>query len=296
MITNVNRFGIISHPFYIECADLLSKILVVDPLKRASLSSVIHHPWLDKGHNEPINNHLPYRQPLTAIDSQVIQGMQGFGLGTFEAIEQKLLHLIFSPEYQHAAAKVDKNYQKKHNASNDTKWHRNLSIRRPNTYSQNDDPQTLPAMYDPLISIYYLVKERNEFDAKQMRLAGQGQSVRVGRSVSTSLTKPSLDTNPQLQRRKSERVPTSHYRPPIQENREQLERKSGVQAQSRMKSVDGKKDTQYRPPLQERRGQLEKRTTQSGIKSGDRETDIKPRSPNVTLGGRFIEEGTYIIQ
>lgn len=211
----------------IECVDLLSKILVVDPKKRETLSFVIHHPWMNRGYDEPISNHLPHRQPLKSIDPNVIQGMQGFGLGSPEEIETKLQRIISSSEYQFAANQVDHNYQQQKTnstaASNAahhdslTRWRRTISIKRnsPNTIHQSkkDDPQSLPAMYDPLISIYALVKERREFDEKLRLLQSGGYQspVQLGRSASTSLT-TSRSNNYDIRRRKTERVPPSHTR------------------------------------------------------------------------------------
>lgn len=217
---------------------------MVDPLKRETLSFVIHHPWMNKGYDEPVFNYLPHRQPLKSIDLQVIQGMQGFGLGSPEEIETKLERIICSPEYQYAATRIDENYQyyqqqqQKNNTNSNTttshhdntsnnslttKFRRTISIRRTNspsntTNNRKDDPQSLPAMYDPLISIYMLVKERREFDEKIRLLESGGYQspVQLGRSASTSLTTKSSsfasNTNQtDLRRRKTERVPPSHH-------------------------------------------------------------------------------------
>ncbi|GAA5800735.1 hypothetical protein HPULCUR_006171 [Helicostylum pulchrum] len=207
-----------------ECADLLSKILVVDPKKRETLSFVIHHPWMNRGYDEPISNHLPHRQPLKSIDPNVIGGMQGFGLGSPEEIETKLQRIISSSEYQFAANQIDHNYQQQKTNTNTTthhdsltRWRRTISIKRnsPNTINQSkkDDPQSLPAMYDPLVSIYALVKERREFDEKLRLLESGGylSPVQLGRSASTSLT-TSRSNNYDIRRRKTERVPPSHTR------------------------------------------------------------------------------------
>lgn len=164
--------------------------------------------------------------------------MRGFGLGTPEDIETKLLHIICSPEYQYAAAQVDQNYQlqqqrqqhdqqqhqqqsqQSQTESASHRWRRTLSIRRtaPSSASnmRKDDPQHLPAMYDPLISIYCLVKERRQFDEKCRLLESEGYQspVQIGRSASTSLTKSVRHANSHssLMRRKTERVPPSHTR------------------------------------------------------------------------------------
>ncbi|GAA5809810.1 hypothetical protein MFLAVUS_003225 [Mucor flavus] len=223
------KAGVVEYPEHLskECVDLLSKILVVDPKRRETLSFVIHHPWMNRGYDEPISNHLPHRQPLKSIDHNVIQGMQGFGLGSPEEIETKLQRIISSSEYQFAANQVDHNYQQQKTnsiaASNIThhdsltRWRRTISIKRnsPNMIHQSkkDDPQSLPAMYDPLISIYALVKERREFDEKLKLLESGGyhSPVQLGRSASTSLT-TSRSNNYDIRRRKTERVPPSHTR------------------------------------------------------------------------------------
>lgn len=210
---------------------MLSKILVVDPKKRETLSFVIHHPWMNRGYDEPIFNYLPHRQPLKSIDHHVIQGMQGFGLGSPQEIETKLERIISSTEYQYAANQIDNNYQhyqqQKTNNNNQslndntnslTRWRRTISIKRTSptnaNLSKKDDPQSLPAMYDPLISIYSLVKERKEFDEKVRLLQSGGYQspVQLGRSASTSLTTSSTSTNMDIRRRKTERVPPSHTR------------------------------------------------------------------------------------
>ncbi|KAG2198516.1 hypothetical protein INT47_008620 [Mucor saturninus] len=221
------KAGVVEYPDHLtkECIDLLSKILVVDPKKRETLSFVIHHPWMNRGYDEPIFNHLPHRQPLKCVDPQVIAGMQGFGLGSPHEIQSKLEKIISSTQYQTAAQQIDQNYQqqqKSHTPSmNDntnslTRWRRTISIKRssPPTLVGKDDPQSLPAMYDPLISIYALVKERRDFDEKVSLLQSGGYQspVQLGRSASTSLTTPSHGINSEIRRRKTERVPPSHTR------------------------------------------------------------------------------------
>ncbi|KAG1121362.1 hypothetical protein G6F42_012502 [Rhizopus arrhizus] len=209
--------GQVDYPDHLsrECVDLLSKILVVDPNKRETLSFVISHPWMNKGYDDMITNHLPHRHPLHEIDQKVIQGMKGFGLGSPERIEYKLERIIQSPEYQYAAQQIDQNYHQQHttyeNSNSLSRWRRNTSVKR--SAKPKDDPQTLPAMYNPLISIYYLVKERRELDEKIQMLESEGYQspVQIGRSASTSLSKSSKDTT-SVMRRKTERVAPSHRR------------------------------------------------------------------------------------
>jgi hypothetical protein len=181
----------------IDCLDLLSKIFVVDPKKRITLSAIKAHPWMNKGFEEPVRNYLPHRQPLESIDMEIVNGMNGFGLGEPEEIKEKLDKLISSPAYQVAALKIDQNYQKKANndqqLANKPKWRRTLSTRRTNQQTQ-DDFQSLPAMYDPLISIYYLVKERKESDERRRQLLeAESTPITLSRSTSTLIvsSKPS---------------------------------------------------------------------------------------------------------
>ncbi|KAI9259868.1 kinase-like domain-containing protein [Sporodiniella umbellata] len=209
--------GQVEYPDHLskECIDLLSKILVVNPAKRGTMSFVINHPWINRGYDDMISNHLPHRHPLHDIDQQVVQGMQGFGLGTPERIAYKLQRIIQSPEYQFAAQLIDQNYP--HPEKNDTRWRR--SVKRQTRAKEEDDPQTLPAVYNPLVSIYYLVQERRELDATLALLQSEGYQspVQLGRSASTSLSKSTKDSASQLMRRKTERVAPSHTRHALQD-------------------------------------------------------------------------------
>ncbi|CAO3653731.1 unnamed protein product [Mucor fragilis] len=171
-----------------DCLDLLSKIFVVDPSRRITLSAIQAHPWMNKGFEEPIRNYLPHRQPLEHIDMDIVNGMDGFGLGSPQEIAEKLQRIISSAAYQTAALKIDQNFQKK--ASDDQslaskpRWRRTLSTRKKTV--MQDDFQSLPAMYDPLVSIYHLVKERRESDQrKKQLLEAEPNPLALSRSTST---------------------------------------------------------------------------------------------------------------
>lgn len=160
----------------------------MDPSKRITLSAIKEHPWMNKGYEEPTRNYLPHRQPLETIDPEIVRGMHGFGLGSPEEIEDRLLRIISSSAYQKAALKIDQNYQKKANddqsLASKPRWRRTLSTRRKTVIQ--DDFQSLPAMYDPLISIYYLVKERRESDERKQRLLNaEPNPLALSRSTST---------------------------------------------------------------------------------------------------------------
>ncbi|KAL7748989.1 Serine/threonine-protein kinase [Sorochytrium milnesiophthora] len=79
---------------------LLSRILVVDPQKRATLAEIKMHPWirgagLTTGAGTLIDSHIPIRQPLTLpLDPYVIEYMRGFRFGTEELITRKLEEIV----------------------------------------------------------------------------------------------------------------------------------------------------------------------------------------------------------
>ncbi|CEI93550.1 Putative CAMK/CAMKL/KIN1 protein kinase [Rhizopus microsporus] len=189
-----------------DCLDLLTKIFVVNPKQRITLSAIRSHPWINKGYDEPINNYLPHRQPLETIDMTVVEGMQGFGLGTPDEIRSKLEMIISSSEYQSAATKIDENYQRKITEdqvfASRPRWRRRLSSSSRIKHQAKDDFQTLPAMYDPLISVYYLVKERKEAEERKRQLLDAPQTS-LTRSTSTHETKPSSSSSPALARRQT---------------------------------------------------------------------------------------------
>lgn len=172
---------------------------MVNPKERITLSGIQAHPWMNKGYEEPVRNYLPHRQPLESIDMEIVNGMHGFGLGSPEEIHQKLQRIVSSSAYQVAALKIDQNFQKK--ASDDRtlasrpKWRRTLSTRRKT--QMHDDFQSLPAMYDPLVSIYYLVKERKESDErKKQLLSTESSPITLSRSTSTLVASTHLASEP----------------------------------------------------------------------------------------------------
>lgn len=131
-------------------------MLVIEPTKRASMSELRVHAWMMKGYSSPIDNHVPKRKPLgLPLDKKVIEGMQGFEFGTSEQIQKELEEIISKEEYQIAARKLSLNDKYiKHSSG--------LFKQQKSYVCAMDDPQSIPAAYHPLISIYHLVKERME--------------------------------------------------------------------------------------------------------------------------------------
>ncbi|EPB90651.1 CAMK/CAMKL/KIN1 protein kinase [Mucor circinelloides 1006PhL] len=209
-----------------DCLDLLSKIFVVDPSRRITLSAIQSHPWMNKGYEEPIRNYLPHRQPLEHIDMDIVNGMDGFGLGTPQEIAEKLQKIISSAAYQTAALKIDQNFQKKasddQSLANKPRWRRTLSTRKKTV--MQDDFQSLPAMYDPLVSIYYLVKERRESDQrKKQLLEAEPNPLALSRSTSTlvvsRLTSNSTGTNSNATNTRGSSPPLSGATPSLTRRR-----------------------------------------------------------------------------
>ncbi|KAM3160988.1 Non-specific serine/threonine protein kinase [Lachancea thermotolerans] len=122
----------------IEVISLLSKMLVVDPSKRATLKQVVNHQWMQRGYDFPAPSYIPHRVPLTAdaLDSTVIQEMYRleFVDNTSEAAAW-LTKIVTSTDYQLLAKQF---------------W---ANVSKGGAY---EDPTRA---FHPLISIYYLVEE-----------------------------------------------------------------------------------------------------------------------------------------
>ncbi|KZT01973.1 Pkinase-domain-containing protein [Laetiporus sulphureus 93-53] len=98
--------GLVEYPVWLsaECKHLLTRMLVTNPVNRASLTEVLSHPWMVRGFNGPPDSHLVHREPLRAdeLDRQVIRGMKGFEFGTEEDIEHRLVEVLESDAYGRA--------------------------------------------------------------------------------------------------------------------------------------------------------------------------------------------------
>ncbi|KAH7114169.1 kinase-like domain-containing protein [Dactylonectria estremocensis] len=176
--------GVVDYPGWLstECKHLLSRMLVTDPDQRATMREVLNHPWMIKDFDGPPKSHLPVRKPLTTpLDPEVIHAMQGFNFGCPESINAELTRLIESEEY-HRAVKL---FQRKKELPPPAKGteKRRLSgfdlYKRRSSGNSRDTP-TGPSSealrlgndpmnaFSPLISIYYLVKEKQDRDHAEM--------------------------------------------------------------------------------------------------------------------------------
>ncbi|SCU90281.1 LADA_0F02982g1_1 [Lachancea dasiensis] len=122
----------------IEVISLLSKMLVVDPSKRASLKQVVNHQWMQRGYDFPPPSYLPHRVPLTseALDAAVIKEMYRLEF-VDDVVEATawLQRILANPEYQHLVKQF---------------W---LNVSKGGVH---EDPTRA---FHPLLSIYHLVDE-----------------------------------------------------------------------------------------------------------------------------------------
>ncbi|KAG2173371.1 hypothetical protein INT44_008723 [Umbelopsis vinacea] len=163
------KSGVVDYP------DHMSR--VVDSKKRATIAQIAAHPWMNKRYEVPITNELPRRSPLAApVDVHTVEGMHGFGLGDTQDIKDRLESIIATREYQAAATyinRIPETYRMEHIPQQQNRWRLKESPPKKVIVVANDDPLSQPAMYDPLLSIYYLVKERQERNRQELISANE---------------------------------------------------------------------------------------------------------------------------
>ncbi|KZO97280.1 Pkinase-domain-containing protein [Calocera viscosa TUFC12733] len=98
--------GVVEYPNWLsqECKNLLSRMLVTNPVLRATLTEVLNHPWMNRSYPHPPSSHLLPREPLRAddLDKEVIKRMTGFEFGTDEEIEERLRGVLEGEAYRRA--------------------------------------------------------------------------------------------------------------------------------------------------------------------------------------------------
>ncbi|KAG0638458.1 kinase-like domain-containing protein [Tuber brumale] len=176
--------GVVDYPQWLtsDCRNLLARMLVTDPRNRASLQEILNHPWLLKGFHGPPDNHLPHREPLTLpLDPQVVREMTGFEFGAAETITAQLSKIIDSEDYQSAVRNAasstplaSPNPERKKGFGFDFYKRRSSASSKDTLTNPSSEILTHHPMYpdpinayNPLISIYYLVREKLE---KERRL------------------------------------------------------------------------------------------------------------------------------
>ena len=146
---------------------------MTDPRQRASLNEIMNHPWITKGFNTPPENYLPHREPLQLpLDPQIVEKMTGFDFGPSDFITRELTKVLSSEDYQNAV-RNNAREQAAHATGGERKrgvfdfYKRRSSINSrdtlPNSSSEAVQHGSDPVnAFSPLISIYYLVREKQE--------------------------------------------------------------------------------------------------------------------------------------
>lgn len=153
-------------------------MLVTDPKQRASLQEIMNHPWMTKGFGSGPENYLPAREPLQMpLDPEVIHAMTGFDFGPAEVIQSQMAKVIESEEYQRAVRNfaAERGMQQPNNGEKKRGFAGFDFYKRRNSTTSRDT-LTMPSTeglgvgadpinaFNPLISVYYLVREKQERD------------------------------------------------------------------------------------------------------------------------------------
>ena len=148
-------------------------MLVTDPKSRASLSEILNHPWMTKGFNTVPENYLPHREPLSLpLDPAIVDKMTGFDFGSADFITRELTRVINSDEYQAAVRLNAREQAAQAQGGEKRRGVFDFYKRRSSTTSRDTLPNpSVEAVqlgsdpvnaFSPLISIYYLVREKQE--------------------------------------------------------------------------------------------------------------------------------------
>ncbi|OZJ03558.1 hypothetical protein BZG36_03105 [Bifiguratus adelaidae] len=193
--------GVVDYPSYLtsDCKSILSRMLVTNPAHRATISEIILHPWMNKGYDSLVQSFVPHRPPLTLpIDMEVVRGMTGFEFPSEEEIKEQLEQIVTSPEYQKAAKVIAKRNAESHlsRVPSGGGLHGGLLQRKGSFSLADDDPQTIPAAYHPLVSIYYLVREKMARDNEDFSRASSQVMERYSPESSSELLSPIVPMPP----------------------------------------------------------------------------------------------------
>ncbi|KAL4401437.1 Serine/threonine-protein kinase [Malassezia pachydermatis] len=187
--------GIVEYPAWLspECKHLLSRMLVTNPHRRATLEEVVSHPWMLKGFDYVEPSYLPKRTPLQAghLDRRVIERMHGFEFGTTTEIEHHLNTILSSDAYLAAVSQSENGFSpaEDHTSSTSTSngnrlsrqfsaglnFYKRHSMKASEAPSEPLNAEAPPGMkgplnptfgFHPLISIYFLVREKMEREVR----------------------------------------------------------------------------------------------------------------------------------
>jgi serine/threonine protein kinase KIN1/2 len=156
-------------------------MLVVDPKDRATLHEIMNHPWMTKGYNSPPENYLPLREPLQLpLDPQVIEKMTGFDFGSTAYITEQLTRILESEDYQAAVRRCTKEDGGLSSAGERKRGVFDFYKRRNSVSREGLSASSAEAIrgvdpingYSPLVSIYYLAREKRDRERTEANPGG----------------------------------------------------------------------------------------------------------------------------
>lgn len=139
----------------------------------------MNHTWITKGFNAPPENFLPHREPLLLpLDPDVVEKMTGFDFGSPEYITRELTKVLSSEEYQ-TAVRLNAREQSVQTLGSEKKRGVFDFYKRRSSITSRDTLQNLSAeavqlgsdpvnAFSPLISIYYLVREKQARERQEV--------------------------------------------------------------------------------------------------------------------------------
>ncbi|KAK6904883.1 hypothetical protein I203_105702 [Kwoniella mangroviensis CBS 8507] len=201
-----------------DCKHLLSRMLVTNPAERATLTEVLSHPFLTKGYEGPPDSYLIHREPLRAdeIDWEIVQMMEGFTFGSPEQIYDDLRAVLTSDAYLSCVAAYEACKDRRRGPSMSTssmdvsnvtdspkkKRFSGFDFAKKKLFKEEKkveepvvkekEPLDPTRGFDPLISIYFLAREKVErervygkghFASSTMSIDGNDAAQGYGRQV-----------------------------------------------------------------------------------------------------------------
>ncbi|KAJ7187035.1 Pkinase-domain-containing protein, partial [Mycena filopes] len=165
--------GLVEYPVWLspECKHLLSRMLVINPLRRAQLSEIAAHPWMTRGFSGAPASHLPTRQPLRAGGHRPLPILAtdayAHAVLAYEHRRNGFSALPLSPS-AHPAAESQRRPQNGRRFSG-LDFYRRLFTATPPP-SPGGSPTTPPVPppkdptggFHPLVSMYFLAREKLE--------------------------------------------------------------------------------------------------------------------------------------
>jgi serine/threonine protein kinase len=206
--------GLAEYPAWLsnDCKSLLQRMLNTNPQERATLQEVLSHPWMTKGYDGRPDSHLIIREPLRAdeLDMDIIKRMQGFTFGTHEEIHDNLIKILTSESYLRCVQAWEASRDRRRSATNGAAGANSLSVDsespKKKRFSGFDlkrkifkDEKKLDEVgpgakevldpssgFDPLISIYFLAREKKE----RSKVYGNNHFADSSTSVDASSVQP----------------------------------------------------------------------------------------------------------